>query len=173
MTAMTTVEQKRIFDEWLHNHPGLFFKVVRAYAFSDTDRDDLFQEIAFRVWDSIPTFRGESAATTWIYRVALYAAIAWSQSERKHRDGQRPFDGVEHLLIATRPENDHRLTWLYDQIRQLSEVDRSVTLLLLDGYSYKEIAGLTGISESNVGVKIHRIKKHLTRQSEELEPHGV
>ena len=61
-------EQRRIFDEWRSRHKGLLFKVVHAYSFTSHDRDDLFQEIATQVWNSIPRFRAESAVTTWLYR---------------------------------------------------------------------------------------------------------
>jgi RNA polymerase sigma-70 factor (ECF subfamily) len=60
--------------------------------------------------------------------------------------------------------------WLYRQIAQLKDVDRSVALLMLDGFSYKEIAAIVGITESNVGVKINRIKAALTaRLAKEAE----
>jgi len=49
----------------------------------------------------------------------------------------------------------------------LDKIDRSIALLLLDGFSYKEMAEILGISESNVGVKIHRIKQRLTKRAEE------
>jgi RNA polymerase sigma-70 factor (ECF subfamily) len=170
---MVESEQKRIFDEWLAAHKGLFFKVVRAYAFTPQDQEDLFQEIAIQVWDSVPSFRGESSVATWIYRVALYTAMSWARQEIKREDGKRPLAGIEHTLIATPTKKDDRLIWLYDQIAQLDEIDRSLTLLLLDGYSYKEMASILGISTSNVGVKINRIKKHLTRKSQEGVKHGV
>ena len=83
--AMKPNEQKRIFEEWLTQHRGLLFKVVRAYAFKPHDQDDLFQEITTQVWNSVPNYRGDSAVTTWIYRVALYSAMAWSRKERRHR----------------------------------------------------------------------------------------
>ncbi len=88
-------DQQRRFHDWLKSHQWLFFKVVRAYAFTRQDQEDLFQEIATQVWRSVPNFRGESAVTTWIYRVALNAAIAWTQKERKHRSGKQSLDGVE------------------------------------------------------------------------------
>jgi len=166
-------KQKRLFDEWLNRHKGLFFKVVRAYAVSPHDQDDLFQEISVQVWNSIPNFRGESGVATWIYRVALYSAIAWTRQEKKHHDGKQPLSGIEHTLTETAKFKDSRLDWLYEQIAQLNEIDRSLTLLLLDGFSYKEMATLLGISESNVGVKINRIKKHLTQKSQETVDHGV
>jgi len=51
-------DQQRMFDLWLKSYQGLFFKVVRAYAVTPQDQEDLFQEIATQVWRSIPSFRG-------------------------------------------------------------------------------------------------------------------
>ena len=162
---MGQTEQQQVFDGWLRNHQGLFFKVVRAYAFTPPDQEDLFQEIATQIWRSIPGFRGDAAVTTWIYRVALNAAIAWTQKERRHRAGKQGLDGVEHAFLQASPATDPRIEWLYEQIRQLNEIDRSLTLLLLDGFSYKEMAAMLGITENYVGVKINRIKAHLTGKS--------
>lgn len=170
---METDEQQRIFDEWLGEHRGLFFKVVRAYAFNPHDQEDLFQEIATQVWHSVPKFRGDSKVTTWIYRVALYSAMAWSKKERRHRDQHQTINGHEHTMLQASRAKNPRLDWLYDQISRLDEVDRSLTLMMLDGYSYKEISATLGITESNVGVKLNRIKKRLTEQSNAEVPHGV
>jgi len=164
---MDEAEQKRVFEEWLESHKGLLFKVVRAYAVTRQDQDDLFQEITTQVWRSIPGFRGDSAVTTWIYRVALNTAISWTHKERRHRDGKQPLDGSEFAVLLAAPAVDPRIEWLYEQIRQLNEVDRSLTLLLLDGFSYKEMAAMLGITESYVGVKINRIKAQLTSKSGE------
>ena len=46
---MSEREQRRIFEEWLQAHRGIFFKIVRAYAVNPTDQDDLFQEISLQV----------------------------------------------------------------------------------------------------------------------------
>jgi len=165
-------EQQRIFDEWLKEHKGLFFKFVRAYAFTENDRDDLFQEIAIQVWRSIPNFKGDAAVTTWIYRITINTAIAWSRKEKKHQQGRSSLIESEHLLKeANQP--DSRLDWLYEQISGLNEVDRTLTLLLLDGFSYKEMSKIIGISEGNVGVKINRIKKVLITKSQEKQNHGI
>lgn len=166
---MQQSDQKQIFDQWLHEHKGLFFKVVRAYAFNAHDQDDLFQDICVQVWKSIPDFRGESKVSTWIYRVALYTAMAWSRGERKHENKTQPLASVEHTLIANDSATDERLSWLYEQIAQFNEVDRPLCLLLLDGYSYAEMAELVGISPSNVGVKIHRIKQQLMRAAKQQQ----
>jgi len=166
-------EQQEVFEGWLRDHQRLFFKVVRAYAFAPQDQEDLFQEIATQVWRSIPGFRGDAAVTTWIYRVALNAAIAWTQKEQRHRAGKQGLDGVEPAMLQASPAPDPRVEWLYEQIRQLNEIDRSLTLLLLDGFSYKEMAAMLGITENYVGVKINRIKAHLTGKSREEAGDGV
>jgi len=171
--SMNRPEQQQLFDEWLSRHRGLLFKVVRAHAFTPQDRDDLFQEIAAQVWQSIPNFRSESAVTTWLYRVALHCAMAWARKERRYRSDRQVLDEQKPALLETTAGKDRRLDWLYDQIAQLDEIDRALTLLLLDGFSYREMALTLGLSESNVGVKIHRIKNHLAERSREKNHHGL
>jgi len=161
---MTDNEINQIFQAWLKDHKALLFKIVRSYAFNDEDRDDLFQEIAIQVWRSVSGFKNQSAVTTWLYRVALNTAIKWTTKEKKHQEGHQPIDVSEHL-IESHQVPDERLAWLYEEIAQLNKVDRSLTLLMLDGFSYKEMSKILGTSESNVGVKINRIKKYLTTKS--------
>lgn len=169
---MTEQEQRQIFDDWLNQHRGIFFKIIRAYAFTPDDQEDLFQEVSLQVWKSIPDFRGESKPSTWIYRVALFTASTWVRQEKKEPD-KRPLADVEHILTMKQAPQNDQVTWLYEQISQLDPIDRSICLLMLDGYSYKEIANILGISGSNVGVKIHRIKQQLIRKSQEISHHGV
>ena len=168
---MQDTERDRIFGEWLASHKGILFKVVHAYAFEHADRQDLFQEIVIQVWRSVDAFRSECSVPTWMYRVALNTAIAWTRKEGRHQRGKQPFEKMEGLLTTAAPDGlDPRVEWLYHQIAQLRDVDRSVALLLLDGFSYKEIADIAGITESNVGVKINRIKSALAgKRMEEKE----
>jgi RNA polymerase sigma-70 factor (ECF subfamily) len=157
-------ERDRIFYDWLAGHKGILFKVVHAYAFEHADRQDLFQEIVLQVWRSVDAFRGESSVSTWVYRVALNTATAWTRKQDRHQRGKQPLEAVDGLLAASGTEADPRVEWLYRQIAQLEDVDRSVALLMLDGFAYREIAAIVGISEGNVGVKINRVKAALTAQ---------
>jgi RNA polymerase sigma-70 factor (ECF subfamily) len=162
---MTESEQNSVFEQWLAQHKGLLFKVIRAYAFTSQDREDLFQEIALQVWRSIPMFRQESAVTTWLYRIALNIGIKWTLKTQRYQALNQPMQDFSPVLKEM-TQSDPRLAWLYEQIAQLDPIDRSLTLLMLDGYSYKEMAKMLGISESNVGVKINRVKKELIRKSD-------
>ena len=165
-------EQNRVLERWLDAYRGLLFKIVRAYAFTPTDREDLFQEIALQVWRSIPGFRGDSAAKTWVYRVAVNTAVAWTRREIKHRRGQPLLSDIEPVLSQIDTHRNHQSEWLYERIGQLNEIDRSLTLMFLDGFTYDEIATTLGISESNVGAKIHRLKSHLARLLQRENIHG-
>ncbi|MEQ6166531.1 RNA polymerase sigma factor [Ekhidna sp. MALMAid0563] len=169
---MKESEQRQIFTEWLGEYRALLFKVIRAYAFTTDDQNDLFQDVCLQMYRSIPNFKGSSAVSTWLYRISLNTAIKWSTKEKKHLDGHQEVDKVGHILEAKDEPTDERIAWLYDQITQFNEIDRSLTLLLLDGYSYKEMSKMMGISESNIGVKIHRIKKQLVNNSKQYD-YGV
>jgi RNA polymerase sigma-70 factor (ECF subfamily) len=169
---VTATEQEQIFEAWLGRHKGLIFKIVRAYAFTAMDQDDLFQEIALQIWRSVPAFREESSVTTWLYRVAMNTAIKWTRKERKHAKMEEVEKG-EHVLQENITVMDDRLTWLYEEIHRMDKIDRSIALLMLDGFSYKEMAYVLGITESNVGVKINRIKKQLIARSIKHPAYGI
>lgn len=164
MERLTKNRQKEIFTNWLQDNKALLFNVTRAYAFNFQDRDDLFQEISIQLWRSIPNYMKQCSVTTWIYRVAFNTAFVWKRKEKKHQLG-READSETHYLLETEEKSNPKLEWLYEQIAKLNKINRSLILLLLDGYSYKEIAEIMGISESNVGVKLNRIKKKLTQKS--------
>ncbi len=161
---MDNQKQSEIFREWLKEHKGILFKIIRVYADADEDQEDLFQEISLQLWRSIPGFNGDAKASTWIYRVALNQALKWTKKE-KYRS-EKGEDARQEFHVLNQVERiDPKLEWLYEQIAKLDKIERSLCLLLFDGYQYKEIAEMVGISESYVGVKLNRIKKYLTEQA--------
>jgi RNA polymerase sigma-70 factor (ECF subfamily) len=169
---MTEKEQLQIFEKWIGQYKALLFKVVNTYAFTSNDREDLFQEIVIQVWHSIKSFEAEAAVTTWLYRIALNTSFKWVRKEHKHQKGIETLDNVDHILQENKQASDDRLVWLYEEISKLDEIDRSITLLMLDGFNYKEMSDIIGITESNVGVKINRIKKQLVLKSKVVN-HGI
>jgi len=91
---MQEAERNRVFESWIAAHKAILFKVARVYGATHSDREDLFQEIALQVWHSVEAYRGDCAATTWIYRVALNTALSWSRKERKHGQGRQDFQAA-------------------------------------------------------------------------------
>lgn len=155
-----------LFKSWLVEHGGAVLKVARAYTLTSEDCQDLTQEILLQVWRSLPRFRGGASASTWIYRVALNTAIGWRRKERRGRACRRAGSEVADLPAAwpdgaeqvVRRESVERL---YAAIRRLPKADVALLLLYLDDLSYRQMAEVLGISESNVGVKLNRAKKAL------------
>lgn len=168
---MTGTRQHIIFETWLKQYRALVFKIVRAYASSLEDQDDLFQEICIQIWDSVNSFKEESSPVTWIYRISLNTAIKWGRNTERNR--HEPLENVQHVLQENNVPMDPRLDWLYAKIHQLDDIDRSLTLLLLDDFSYKEMSNILGISESYVGVKINRIKKLLISKLNTYNDHEI
>lgn len=160
-----SLEQR--FTEIYREHAGLIAKATRAFALEPADRDELFQDILVSLWQALPRFNGEAKLSTYVYRVALSCALNWKRSRRRYRQKLDRYLQLQPEFPETASSRDHeRLRWLYARIHELPPVDRSLILLALDKISYGEIAEITGLSESNVGVRLHRIKQHLTAQSE-------
>lgn len=165
---MDAGEQETIFRRWLAEHAGLMWKVVRAFTVTPEDAADLLQEIALQLWMSLPAFRGEAKESTWIYRVAFNTALAWKRDEkRRHAKHEKFFElNVAPGVSAGQHEqarDEELVQRLYAAIRQLPKLDASLALMHLDGLSYREMSEVLGITESNVGVKLNRIRKQLAQ----------
>ena len=164
---MRDVDEKSLFLMWLDEHGPSVVKVARAYTLSREECQDLAQEILLQAWQSLPKFQGKAGAATWFYRVALNTAMNWKRKDKPRRDRQLPLLDV-HVVAEEGPDSasqaQHRETveQLYTAIRQLPKADAALVLLYLDDLSYREMAEVLGISESNVGVKLNRAKKALS-----------
>ncbi|QDT57125.1 RNA polymerase sigma factor YlaC [Caulifigura coniformis] len=164
---MSDHEQKALFTEWLNEHRSAVMKVARAYTLSTEDCQDLAQEILLHAWRSLPTFEGKSQAATWFYRVALHTAMNWRRKDQPRRIRQQPFVEVHAVTVgqfesSEQAEQRETVEQLYHAIQQLPKADAALVLLYLDDLSYREMADVLGISETNVGVKLNRARKALS-----------
>jgi RNA polymerase sigma-70 factor (ECF subfamily) len=166
---MSIDNQEKIFKQWVEEYKGLMFKVVRSYAVSQEDREDLFQDILLQLWSSVGNFNGEAKETTWIYKVSLNTALVWKRNKKRKRrksEGLRiDFEQVmdEQRCLDDSTAEQQIFEKLYAAIHELSKVDGSVILMYLDELSYEEMGEVLGISKGNVGVKLNRAKKKLAR----------
>lgn len=161
-------DQESQFMNWLGEHGSAVMKVARAYTVTSEECQDLAQEILLQAWRSVSNFQGQASAATWFYRVALHTAMNWQRKDKPRRSRQKPFLEVQSLPTEgsdTAEQVQHRDTveQLYKAIHQLRKTDAALVLLYLDELSYREMAEVLGISESNVGVKLNRAKKALSQ----------
>ncbi|MBC8051454.1 MAG: RNA polymerase sigma factor [Sphingobacteriaceae bacterium] len=152
------------FIEMINNHRGILYKVSNLYCHEEEDKKDLFQEIVLQLWKSFPAFRKNSRASTWMYRVALNTAITNFRKESKKPDRRTLLDAdyeIPDFSDALLQKENVQL--LNTAIARLSKVEKAVIMLYLEEKSYDEISEIMGITKTNVGVKLNRIKVKLEK----------
>ncbi|MEZ6091677.1 MAG: RNA polymerase sigma factor [Pirellulaceae bacterium] len=157
---------KAIFTRWLEEHSSSVLKVARAYTLTKKIARIWLREILLQAWRSLPKFAGKASPGTWFYRVALHTAMNWHRNDQPRRQFQKPLLEVQTLATnsvdsSQQLEQQELLERLYDAIHQLPRTDVALVLLYLDDMTYREMARVLGISESNVGVQLNRAKKVL------------
>jgi RNA polymerase sigma factor (sigma-70 family) len=147
------------FLKIIHDFQKIIYKICNVYRDTKEDQEDLFQEIVYQLWKSYPSFKGESKVSSWIYRIALNTAIATYRKSKILFDNYQEFPEHIHPSDEIRiSENEELLFWA---LRKLNDSEKAVISLYLEDFKYQEIAEITGLSESNVGVRLNRIKNKL------------
>jgi RNA polymerase sigma-70 factor, ECF subfamily len=167
---MTYAERERLFVPLFEQSRAGIRRLCYSYLNSASEVDDLFQEIMTNVWNNLPNFRGEAKLSTWVYRIAVNTALI---HRRRRRPSEELADMPDHRVSTQRDlERQEQLETLHRAIAQLGDQDRLIVSLLLEGFNYKEIADVTGITVNYVGVKISRIKQALEQLMTEVS-HGT
>lgn len=149
------------FTDLVRRNAGLIHKIAFAYCRDATDREDVVQEIAAQLWRSRGRYDERFRHTTWIYRIALNVAISFHRKERRHKERRVDFDEHAITVAAPEPEGDEDVATLRRCIDGLAALDKALVLMALDGNDHATIAQVLGISTSNVGTKLARIRGRL------------
>ena len=156
----------RLFEEQflkdIEENIGIIIKIARVYAKNSQDREDLINDIVLELWKSYQRFKGNSSISTWIYRVALNTSMNYKR-KRKNDDLLffTDFKNVDNNKWLIEDDNSPEAEILFQCIEELNEINKAIILLYLDGKSHEEISEITGISKSNVGTRIGRIKEQI------------
>ncbi len=149
------------FRTFVGENLGLIQSLCRAYARDQEDLKDLVQEVTLQLWKSHKKFEGRSQVSTWVYRVTLNVCL--SQSRRKNKElAKYSLDNIEVADDVDAVEME-QIELLYTAIRSLKESDRAIVLLYLENKSYKEMAEILGMTVTNIGVKVNRLKNQLKK----------
>ncbi|QIA08200.1 RNA polymerase sigma factor [Draconibacterium halophilum] len=141
--------------------------ICRYYNSNAEDQKDMYQEVLVNIWKSLDSFRGDSAMSTWVYRVAVNTSLTFTGKAFRHMklmvnsittnlNSILDDENLKHKLAE-----EKLLERMQLELNQLSVIDKALISLMLEGLSMKEIAEVIGITEPNVKVKIHRIKSQL------------
>lgn len=164
--ARDTQPQER-FGELLERHRGIVLKVANTYGFHAEDRADLVQEIAAQLWRAFPGYDAERPFSTWMYRIALNVAITHVRGTAHRGRHSVPLDEALHDIAddnGADHETNQQVRTLHRFIAQLDKLNRALLLLYLEDQSYRQIAEILGISETNVATKLSRLKQRIRNE---------
>lgn len=143
------------------------FSLIVKVVGNREDAEELAQDVFVKVYRNLSSFKGDSSFSTWIYRIAYNTAI--SETRRKKHE----FLAIEESVINNvseeevadalgRSDNSEQMNRLDAALAQLPPDERAIILLFyMKEKSIDEIADITGLTASNVKVKLHRIRKKL------------
>lgn len=172
------MDRESRYREIIETNKDRIFRICCGYVYDRDERKDVYQDILINIWKSLDGFRAQAQISTWIYRVAVNTCLGHLKSEKRRRNH---IDAEASTNLDALPLEDqdgahedlhHSIDHLYRCINTLSSVDRALIALYLEDVSSKETADILGISEANVRVKLHRIRKALKGMLEE-KAHGT
>ncbi len=152
------LELQTQFIGLMETYASAIRRLCAAYAPTASDREDLFQEIFLAIWRALPNYRGLASPRTWLYRIAHNVALTWQSRDRRRHSHETAL--TDDVPPGT-PDIDLRRLALKRAIGQMNPVDRTVTVLWLEGLSAAEIEQVTGIKAGTVAVRLSRIRKQL------------
>lgn len=160
---MNTSTDKEKFIRIIKENKRIIYKVIYSYCRDSEDRKDLEQEVIIQLWKSLKTYNETYKLSTWIYRIALNVAISHYRKDKKRIKNSTSID--EEIFRIAEDDSDEeqkgKSELLYHFINQLDSFNKAIIILYLEDNSYKDISEILGITETNVGTKISRIKKQL------------
>ncbi len=157
------------FNKIVNENSDRIHRICSYYNSNAEDQKDMYQEILVNIWKSLKNFKGNSALSKWVYRVAVNTALSYTG--KAYREMKLIVDKNMESLHVIFDDETSRKTLEEEQYKELqvalnllSVIDKALISLSLEGLSMKEIADVIGITEANVKVKLHRIKSQLRNQ---------
>lgn len=162
----TAADKENHFLAVTDQYKEVIAKVCYLYSSAYASFDDLYQEVLINLWQGLDSYRGEAKMSTWVYRTAINTCITWHRKNARY--GSKDTDRLDDIIFepvdtadGSSALEDYRE--LYRLISMLGSVDKALITLWLDEKSYEEIAQITGLSQSNVAVRLHRAKERLSK----------
>lgn len=152
---------KQEFKSIYNNNHNKVYRLCMGYVTGDSAlAEDLTQEVFVKVWEKMDSFRNDSEVSTWIYRITVNTCLMHLRKLKRKTETlsyELPVDIVEPVD----EDNTERLSALRKCMQKLNEIGKLLISLQLEGVAQKEISEITGLSNENVRVKVHRVKGQL------------
>jgi len=150
---------RKLYDEYRDR----IYRMCCYYVSSEDDRLDLYQEVLHNLWKGLESFRGDSTMSTWAYRVTVNSALSFLAKTKSRKKTSVEYGEVvlSRRRAGSEDFDEGDIDRLRGAIAKLPLIDMVIVSLVLEEASTKEIARITGLTESNVRVRIHRAKQRL------------
>ncbi|MFT6969733.1 MAG: RNA polymerase sigma factor (sigma-70 family) [Roseivirga sp.] len=148
----------------ISDHKRILYKIMYSYCKNPEDRKDLEQEIIIQLWGSLDRYDDKYQLSTWIYKVALNVAVSYYRKDIVFTEKNVSLDEVIFKVAEddfSKELMDSRMVQLHQFIDKLDPFKKAIIILYLEDKSYKQIGEILGLTETNVGSKISRIKHQL------------
>jgi RNA polymerase sigma-70 factor (ECF subfamily) len=154
-----------VFEDIYRDYWNKVFRICMGYVNDHDWAKDIAQDTFITIWKQLPNFRNEAAIGTWIFRIASNNCLRQIERQNKMPKSEMP----EEIEYKPDPDKESQTQFLYQCIAELPETDRIIISLELENVKQAEIASIVGLSETNVRVKVFRIKEKLTKKFERYE----
>lgn len=159
---------KGAFEELYHRYQSYVYNIVNGIVQNADDARDVTQDVFLHVYDALPRFRGRSAFSTWLYRVAVNAAITHARRQKRHP--QIPLDALREFRADIDAEPEQQATRaetqqaVQEMLAQLPEPQRAALVLrYFQELSLEEMAEVMNCSVAAVKVRLHRARNSFRR----------
>jgi RNA polymerase sigma-70 factor (ECF subfamily) len=151
------------YEVLVRRHRDRIYRIALRMLGDRHDAEDIAQDVLIQVWTALAGFTGQSAFTTWLYRIAVNRCLNQLRGRRWTRpvlEGDpQPVAGAEDTAIARQ-----RTGAAMEAIAALPPDQRAVIVLhQLEGLSYREVAAVVNISEDAVRGRLHRARLNLLK----------
>jgi RNA polymerase sigma-70 factor, ECF subfamily len=153
------------FEVLVRRHQGGVYRVAVRLLGSDADAQDATQETFVRAWRGLGRFRGESAVSTWLYRIVTNRCLNVIVARRpaESLDPALPSVGSDPAAIA---EQRERFAAVAREVASLPPEQRAALVLRdFEGLSYEEVAAALEVSVAAVKGRIHRARLSVLKET--------
>lgn len=158
------LSKKEAFITAIKNNEGIIYKTAALYTHDVHDKNDLVQEIIYQLWKSFDSYDERASLSTWMYRVAMNVAV-YHLKTSKRKIATVPLDSEFTAITESyNAEFEEKLQIFKTHVNNLNLLDKGIVMLYLEDKSYEEIAQITGLTTTNVGTRLMRIKEKLKKQ---------
>ena len=162
--------ERQAFALLVERHYGLIYRVGARVLGDDEAAADLAQDVCVGLPARLPSWRGESRFSTWLYRVVVNAARDRLRRDGSRRRNEAAFAEVDAMTRAGAAAFDAEVVWLRQALATLGEDQRvTVVLVLQEGLRHAEAAEVLGVSESTVSWRMHEVRRRLHALAAEEE----